>query len=265
MSLAATIVSLCQVGFGRVVVVGYNDGDVDLAQDSFALLRSDTAGNSTSKDQSPVTRIGNTELGYARATLEEVTSATTPINLVKGALAGLQCALKGDMEEGRAKEWLGNAHDISYWKYVYLTEPDTILQSRPAALSHLREALDEGLIIAPHRLQPLPHESDLKGMKRSVKYLPATGNFSNVIELNPLKGGVCCDALRGKYKPWRNFEKCGSFWWQCGFNARQNHTRLEEYQLLRLQTGTGIVNLAGSEHGRQCLPSPNGVCSLDTK
>lgn len=242
------------------MVVGYNDGDSELAQESFALLLHDA--NVNYSDHNPITRIGSTEVGNVRATKEEVTSVGSPMNLPKGAVTGLQRALKGNMDDTRAREWLGNTHNVSYWKYVYLTEPDTILQSRPSALAHLRHALDKGLVITPHRLQPLPHESDLIGMKKSEKYLPATGAFSSIVELNPLKGGVCCDSLRGRYKPWHNFGRCGSFWWQCGFNSGQNHTRLEEYQLLRIQTGTGIVNLAGSEHGRQCIPSTTGVCSL---
>jgi hypothetical protein len=30
---------------------------------------------------------------------------------------------------------------------------------------------------------------------------------------------------------------------------------------MRLESGTGIVCLAGSEHGRRCVPTINGVCT----
>jgi thiamine phosphate synthase YjbQ (UPF0047 family) len=36
--MAATVASLAQVGFGRVVVVGYNNEDSVLAQDIFRFL-----------------------------------------------------------------------------------------------------------------------------------------------------------------------------------------------------------------------------------
>lgn len=133
---------MLQAGFGRVLVVGYEDGDSDFAQDAFTLLRGQTSLNDNK--QSPVTRIGNTEVAYVRATTEEVTSKDTPINHVKGALTGLQHALKGEIEEKQMVEWLGSANDVSFWQYVYLTEPDTILQVRPSALPQLRASLTTG-------------------------------------------------------------------------------------------------------------------------
>lgn len=264
LSLAATMASMMQAGIGRILVVGYDEDDSSYARESFAFLRERTS----EKDDKelPITRIGKTEVGYARATLEEVTSKITPVNRVKGSLTGLQRALKGKMDEERKKEWLGRTHKASFWKYVYLTEPDTILQARPSALPQIQAALDKGMILAPHRFQPLPHESDLKGMENENKFIPATGKFETVVKLNPLNGGVCCDGLEGESKPYMKFDKCGSFWWQCGFNARRDHSRLEEYQLMRLTgaAGTGIVNLAGSEHGRRCIPNTSGVCSLSS-
>jgi hypothetical protein len=121
------------------------------------------------------------------------------------------------------------------------------------------------LILAPHQLQPLPHKSDLKGVKNENKFLPAKGKFETVMALDPLDSGVCCDELCGKTWPFQKFERCGSFWWQSGFNSHQNNSQLEEYQLMHLESGTGIVCLAGSEHGHQCVPTINGVCSLPQK
>ena len=264
LSLAATMASMIQVGFGRILVVGYEPGDAEFAYETFSLLVNHASVKSNGND-TLVTNIGNTEVGYVNVSNDEVASKITRINRVKGALTGLQLAIKGEMDASRLQEWLGVTRNASFWRYVYLTEPDTILQTRPLAIPQIRKALDNGLILAPHRLQPLPHESDLKGMKNKDKFLPALGKFENVIQLDPLDSGVCCDELGGTFRPFQKFERCGSFWWQCGFNSGRNHSRLEEYQLIRLESGTGIVSLAGSEHGRRCVPNTNGVCSLPQK
>lgn len=251
-SLAATVASLVQAGFGRVVVVGYNADDEELVDDAFRLLLTlvpnDTTGNTTNA----LSQIGRTELAYVRAATEDVISQKTPINIVKGALTGLQKALKGDGDSMSAERQHGSS-----WKYVYLTEPDTILQTKPSALPQLQKALVEGLILAPHRLQPLPHEYDLAGMKNSNKMVHAVGNFSLILQLNSLEGAVCCDQ---DYKPWKEHPKCNSFWWQCGFNDRKDHSRLEQYDLIRLQPGMGIVSLAANHNGRRCKPNTSGVC-----
>jgi len=159
-------------------------------------------------------KIRSTEIGYVQAVTEDVISAKTPINIVKGALVGLQNALKGSLNSIQQQEWLGTSSRD--WKYVYLTEADTILQTKPSALVQLKTALDEGLILAPHRLQLLPHEYDLRGMKNRNKMVPAKGNFTNVTTLNPLNGAVCCHDY---HKPldYQHAGECKSFWWQCGF------------------------------------------------
>jgi hypothetical protein len=118
-------------------------------QEAFSMLVNCTSANNHGKG-SLMTQIGNTEVGYASSSKEEVASKITPIIRVKGALAGLQHAIQGKMEPSRLQEWLGVTRNASYWTYVYLTEPDTILQTRPLALVQIREALDDGLILARH-------------------------------------------------------------------------------------------------------------------
>ena len=266
-SLAATMASLLQAGFGRVVVVGYQDDDSQVVQETFRYLRSrgklDAIAGSISVEATPITMIGRMEVGYVRATTEEVTSSNVAINVVKGALTGLQRAFKGELSDERGREWLGSKRDSSHWRYVYLTEPDMLLQTRPRALSELRDALDQGLILAPHRLQPIPHEYDVKGMTDHTRYLPATGNYSKVVELDTLQGGVCCDEHAGPFYPGLQlFPRCGTFWWQCGFGyrARKDHSRLAPYQFMRLHSGTGVVNLAATAHGRRCIPKMDSFC-----
>ena len=95
-SLAATIASMIQAGFGRVVVVGYHVQDEEYANESFRLVLSlisskHNGGSNTTK--SLLDKIQGTEMAYVRAATEEVISLQTPINIVKGALAGLQNAL----------------------------------------------------------------------------------------------------------------------------------------------------------------------------
>jgi hypothetical protein len=265
-SLAATIASLIQAGFGRVVVVGYHVQDEEYANESFRLLLSLISskhnGWSNTSAKSLLDKIQGTEMAYVRAATEEVISLKTPINIVKGALAGLQNAL---MSTKRQYEWLGAARNASSWKYVYLTEADSILQTKPSSLPYLKQALDQGMILAPHRLQALPHEYDLAGMnKNRNKMVPATtvGNFSTILQLHPWEGAVCCDEYSQVYhKPWEQYPKCNSHWWQCGFNDKQDHSRLEHYNLIRLSNpGMNLVSLAANHNGRQCKPSNSGTC-----
>jgi len=267
-SLAATIASMIQAGFGRVVVVGYHVQDEEYADESFRLVLSLISNhNASNTTKSSLDKIQGTELAYVRAATEDVISLQTPINIVKGALAGLQNALMSSTKK-RQHEWLGTgARNASSWKYVYLTEADSILQTKPSSLPFLKKALDRGMILAPHRLQALPHEYDLAGMKNRNKMVPAipstVGNFSTILQLHPWEGAVCCDEYsQNYYKPWKQYPKCNSHWWQCGFNDQQDHSRLEHYSLIRLSNpGMNIVSLAANHNGRRCKPSTSrGVC-----
>jgi hypothetical protein len=134
------------MNLGRI----YEQGDARFAQEAFSTLVNRTSANNHGKG-SLMIQIGNTEVGYASSSKEEVASKITPIIRVKGALAGLQHAIQGKMEPSCLREcWLGVTCNAYYWTYVYLTEPDTILQTRPLALVQIREALDNGLILAHH-------------------------------------------------------------------------------------------------------------------
>ena len=277
-SLAATIASLMQAGFGRVVVVGHDDQvSLELSQQAFQLLCNETKGGgmihneSATAVQRPISRIGHMEVGFVSVTFADLITKAVKNNIPKAALAGLQQAFKGDLGFDETKLWLGDHHynkeSASPWKYVYLTEPDTILQTRPWVLPQLVDALDDGFIIVPHRLQPLPHESDVKGFEDTRKFVPAIGNFSVVMELDALGGDVCCDA--GIDKPGESkYPSCGNFWFLCGFDKKGdplvNHERLLPYEFMRLRDGTGIVSLTGTPHGRRCNPRKNAVCKPDS-
>ena len=162
------------------------------------------------------------------------------------------------------QQWLGgptNANVTAHknWKYTYLTEPDTILHMRPEAVPPLSREIRRGKILLPHRLQPIPHARDLPNYHPD-RVVPASGNFSTVLTLG--SDAMCCDD--GPSAP--GFVKitvCGRHWWLCGFGTdhgndklvpSDRHARLSNYTLMDLQDGTHIVNLAGTEHGRRCLP-----------
>lgn len=275
-SMAATMASLIKVGFGRIVIVGLmSEMENDFVKETFRCLRLSLDADETSAYDAlndttmPISRIGQTEIGYAQAHPEECKSKHAKSNIPRGALFILQQAFKGNLDPTRMHDVFGSTTDKSYWKYIYLTEPDMILQTKPLALPTLKRALDEGLNLFPHRLQPLPHESDFIGMKNDRFFVNAKGNFSTVLNLDSLDRAACCDEQMGKYKPFHEYfyPNCGRpFWWMCGFHDdKKNHSHLEPYPLMRLQQGTGIVSLAATEHGRRCVPKINGACTPRTK
>lgn len=274
-SLAATLASLLRAGMGRVVVFGYYEDDAQLVQKAFRFLRDGVCGTSGNQtlESLPVSRIGPMEVNYIRAKNPPFTNMDDPdINMPKGALISLRRAFLDSHNQRRRDLWLGGPRRTSRWKYVYLTEPDTILQARPSALQVLGHTLDKGLIVVPHRLQPVPHESDVNGTEVDRnRVLPSVGHFRKVFSLDVVgDSDACCDDGVDKPGMPPAFPKCGTFWWLCGFDSEeedtgyrdpfQRHKRFMPYQLMRLQGGTGFVSLAGTEHGRRCMPMKKYEC-----
>jgi hypothetical protein len=260
-SLAATLASLIRIGLGRILVVGHADHDAAAVAEAFRFL--DQADDAIDRDSiqssAPKANVLGTSLAYVRPTPEMMMNGGDDVqeNVPKGAIAGLQHALTG-RDEAWTQTWLGKNKSAEDWQYVYYTEQDSVLQTRPTALLHLRDALDRGLIVLPHRLQPIPHQADAPRAARS-------GSF---VSLDDLKSptwvdshGHCCDSQeRRMYQPdLPGYEPCGAPWWQCGFSDTNgqlgNHSRLARYDLMRLADGTGIATIAGSSHGRRCLIS----------
>jgi len=81
-------------------------------------------------------------------------------NIAKGAFRGLQKAFSEANQNGEEhrKRWLGDNYYEGQYEYVYFTESDTILHTRPRALSLFAKQLQLGRILTAHRLQPLPHQ-----------------------------------------------------------------------------------------------------------
>ena len=91
------------------------------------------------------------------------------MNIPRAAVAGLWRAMTGkfnsnndddtvnttpdddndDIIKEERSKWLGQHHDFEYWKYVWLTEPDSILNMNTNLLSSFKDSLDEGIALFP--------------------------------------------------------------------------------------------------------------------
>lgn len=126
-ALAATIASLYQVGFGRIVVVGYRGGDERSVLNAFGMV------NSTFRARREDKIIHDVELEYVRISSKEwVFTRHVNINIIRGSIIGLQLALTKQLNATQTRMWLGSRSDAAdYWKYIYLSEPDTLLHTKP--------------------------------------------------------------------------------------------------------------------------------------
>lgn len=291
LSLAATIASLYKVGFGRVVVTGVKDDDEDHVRRAFQMLHHQAhrqTGGAFLKNATQ-TKIGQTELAYVQMTNRSwTTTKWVKLNIPRGSVLGMQLALSGQMmdetKEGDEK-WLGSSG--TDWKYVYLTEPDTLLHTKSWLLPMIRDGLDSGMSFFPHRLQPLPHEADFpirQGQEEndSTKhrhyaspvneghFVPGHVHpFSNITTLD--EEHSCCDgggAWVGRMEPFCHGvkEPCGSsMWWATRLRLQppkdtteegllEHYQTLVPYPMMRLEYGTRLV-FASTNHGRRCFPS----------
>ncbi|CAJ1943549.1 unnamed protein product [Cylindrotheca closterium] len=295
-SLAATIGSLLQVGmFGHIVVGGYkHPSDSDRVKEAFTILEgifldNDSGGNSHFKNPLSLA-IGDTQVAYVQLEESWVQTKRVTANIPRGVLLGMQKALQNEFPPQEQAKWIGSS-TARQWQYFYLTEPDSILNTKPKILPLLRSGLDQGWIFFPHRWQPIPHQADLPNHHDSFlspsRYIPNTvAPFSNVTNIqSPWNDNNnsdhietsddvvlhCCDD--GMDKPGRTeafgtkMKPCGKWWWACGFSSLNQpgaalmpnevlelHKRLIPYPMMRLQGGTSFI-VAASEMGRRCLPS----------
>ena len=298
--LASTIESFRRAGFGRVIVNVMDTekvkDDIKITLAAFNYIQDHVAPNTAHIVSTAVaanaTQIGHMEVGFAVSPEEAAETTHSKRNFPKAALFGLRDAFILSQEDGQGQardesssisrtpmqqqqqqeyiqSWLGNKHDPSYWKYVYYTEPDSMLQTRPSATFGLKKKLDKGSILIPHRLQPIPHQSDVPGMDPKTNRFLLQEDFPTVIDLDR-EADACCDVMPDPGILRLNERKdlpC-LFWWRCGFeydnqnaNKTTRHSLLESYQLMRISSGgTGVVTLAASEHSRKCLPKRNGIC-----
>ncbi|KAG7356871.1 hypothetical protein IV203_001558 [Nitzschia inconspicua] len=294
-SLAATIASLYQVGFGRVVVVGVNDHDMSHVQDAVNILLPIFDGQKAPSeknhghDQTYLVRLGtsNMEIAFVQVTDPRwISNGKVERNIPRAAIIGMRLAMNRKLNSTETSKWLGSHNNAwQYWDNIYLTEPDTILHIRRELLTKFGEALREGLSLFPHRLHPLPHESDLP-TNHSLNpglYLPDVGHFANIVTITTSTNTEKPDALdesRSDYASccddghawpgddgWERKDGCRP-WWTCGFHRirfdrgekfnqtalLEKHERLQLYPMMRLHNGIGAV-FASTNHGRRCFPS----------
>jgi hypothetical protein len=240
-SLASTIASLYQVGFGRVVVVGIQAEDIKYVQGAANILiaaynMEPQHDGSTNDANFTLAKIGNTQMEVAFVHVQDPTWIATrhvAMNIPRAAVIGMKLALSNVMNATEMSHWLGAHRGPSYWHSVYLTEPDTILHVRPALLPAFRDALSRGTSLFPHRLHPIAHEADLP-QSHSLNaglFLPNIEHFSNISIMDtsvqimskdaksrePVYAS-CCDG--GKEWPMLSKKKCHP-WWSCSFKPIQ--------------------------------------------
>jgi hypothetical protein len=267
-SLGVTVASLVQLGVGRIVVVGSDPSDESVVQESFQLLKSAENLGRVYLHEGIITQVYDTQLTFVLVQGDLLKSAYDN-NVPRATLAGLQRALQGS-DPDWTRKWLGDVPQ--YWTYVYYTEADSVLQTRPSILPHLKQQLDDGLILNPHRFQVIAYDGDLPGREKvPVNFkTPITLNSDEIVashgDDNEPESGLrvfqhCCGSPDGGFKPGSNrpgisnFPRCGNVWYKCGFDGSRNHSRLEPYDFIVLSHGTGMTTIAATEQARRCIPS----------
>jgi len=236
--LKACLRSLSRYGIGRIVVAVPSKTDRDTYERLVPAM------------------LGETTVVFRAVSIVRTRFVTT--NMPYAAIVGLQRAFRSDVDD-----WLGSE---SRWSSVYLTEPDTLLHLKPQVLPDLMSGvLNDGWIFSPHRLQPIPHASDLSFPLSPVVVVPDNEDHK-VITVDSYE---TCLWDSGNDRPYgakhtnpQKPKRCGSFWYMCGF-LNGDHTSIRSYDLMRLTHGIGITMLMGSEHGRQCHLTPEDTTQSD--
>lgn len=252
-TLVAMLVSLVQAGMGRVIIslhpTHHTSEDVDLVRRVFDIVANVTSVWSNDKDSN------NNNNNKMWTTFDICVSSDEAYtaweegygqwesNVPIAMLRQLTRVLLNKTTPDVTKCWLGENNDNSL-QYIYFSEPDLILNTRLESLHGIGRALLNGKLLAPHRMQLLPHASDFVKVVGSesivndtTRFIPNTPPFDDVIEIdtfqqhnhppnnqrrvinnnNPVYDS-CCD--RGLYKPYLLHKKCGNFWWLCGFSSK---------------------------------------------
>ena len=267
-SLAMTLASLWQIGIGRVVVIGRRKQPTEMVQAAFSIFH--TWLESKQQHQTM-------ELAYVWG-LNETTQDDT-VHLPVIALTLFQQVMRTQQGETASmspltiREWLGE--DATRWKYVYFSEPDLVLTTRPHALEAIAQQLQRGNLMAAHRFQLLPHAVDFPNYAWPGRLVPDQDVFALFHDLDPHNtiGDACCDA-GDRHFGLDDYSFCW-LWYDCGTRhqeeaysnvtaMRKAHERLLGYPLVRLMTGLHIPWV--QEHARRCIPKRNGECVVkDTK
>ena len=276
-TLAATMASLIQQGIGRIVVVGHFENDAILTRNAFLQLQmifgqQESIAEEVVDSSLPFQVDLKRQIGHGDEATPMVqhlafvhSAAANPSLIPKASLQGLHDALRGKVDaNGQMPEtWLGpqlqqqenfrrgtrHPWNAWGWDYIYFTEPDQILNAR--LTKSFIKSLDRGEIVLPHRLQPVPHISDLVGL---TEFYPAPiSKF--IVSLDDTED-ACCDLGPQSSTGMKEAEeaKCISFWWDCHYEEGAEH--MQDYELIRATTG--VVHVAATEHSRKCRPVKGG-------
>jgi hypothetical protein len=253
-SLFGTIVSIWQLGVGRVVIVG---------------------GNTTTENEVVTTLITNLQTMISESQQNNPTVPSVELQFIDvinstllptEAIRGLQYALVGNYtSDEEIEKWLGTTNR-SKWQYVYFSEPDLILNTRPRIIPYIAKELQRGQTIMAHRFQLVQHGSDYPNFIDPQLIMPAVGRFANVTSVSSLRRNDQCI--------WENYNNdrialknktCQMLWNRCGFdmNRKFNHYKTiadveKAYQMykvfnfMRLVDGTGFTTIAGTEGRNIC-------------
>jgi len=273
-TIGATIASLMRIGIGRIVCTVIDEADEISVSQTYALVMEQYANRTD--------YISSTELSIVRVGKELYTSQFAKVNRPKSTLYGLQQALEGKFNDTYTEKWLGTLYEPSYWKYVYFSEPDLVLQTRAASLPAIHKELEQGHVLMPHRFQAIKHEADF--IKDNIVYngsnfVPNEGKYTNILDLDGDED-MCCDGGMDRLTRWdlkgdplsKDPGRRKHKWWSCGYRKRYanisnevKHRRLLFYApFIRLTQGIDIVTISGTEHKRRCYPTkrqaPNEIC-----
>jgi len=292
--MGGTVASMMRVGFGRIVLVTATDEDVVAAKKTIAMIRRQfrsyanstlkiTSDNDDNDNGNIVVDTMNIELTYVVATEELYQASKVKIHRVKAAIYGIKQAVVGNFNASYTNQWLGTRQPHDYWKHVYVTENDLLLQTRPSALSSIHKALEEEYVLFPYRLNIVPHELDLtdeEGRKYNGTKAMLPSKFDNILSLNGDED-MCCDG--GKDHPNSNItmdvpgdlNHCYHKFFLCGFRKGRKgfgnltdelrHRRvLKHLPFYRLRQGFDTV-IVPATNTRRCHPrkrrSPEDFCA----
>jgi hypothetical protein len=256
-SLAATLASLWQIGIGRCLVVTSSVEEDAIVQSAFDSLQ-------------PKLKQRSVDLVIKRF---DNLSAEDRKLMPKVSLQGLKLAFLGNYTKTETQSWLGKRRN---WRFIYFSEPDLILHTRPSAMIAFREEMKRGGALTGHRFMPIPHQRTFPGYEILSKVVPDAGMFAMIHDVDGMAGDACCDA--GKYYPSnpaspskpQEFLPCGKslMWWRCGFFRRkENYNNIAKaaelhhripHPIIRLPSGTGFPLI--QNHQKVCFPAKLGAC-----
>lgn len=262
-SLAASLLSLWKIGIPRVVVVGSTEDMPAIVRGAFSLVQKSVVGSD------------RMSLSYQQGSSHPVYGDDGLPLMVQHAIGLLQQAMRSEMDHDKKIQWLGK--NPSQWKFVYFTEPDTILHTRGSALGPIGKRLQQGQVITAHRLEPiLQKQIDIQDYQDRSNFVlsPFESTLGRMLHDLDSETAACCDG--GNRRPGQtDFTYCGTRF-ACHVRLHPSTTlpqgtapaltkrqHLISHPYLRLKQGLGVPLV--SSHARICLPAERGSCPVKAK